>query len=110
MTKPLPIQAHHNLTKPWLFRRAQVIEEATRLDNRWVNMVRIPSDEDQDDAERQLRVREYMELFRAEMDMVKRQGRKKELLRHSRISEKQTKLSLNKMSWETPQSITYSSS
>ena len=43
-------------------------------------MVRIPSDEEQDDTERQLRMREYMELFREEMDMIKRQGKKKELI------------------------------
>ena len=43
-------------------------------------MVRIPSDEDQDEAEKQLRVREYMQLFRAEMDMVRRHSRKKELI------------------------------
>ena len=43
-------------------------------------MVRIPSDEDQDEAEKQLRVREYMQLFRADMDMVRRHGRKKEMI------------------------------
>ena len=80
LTKPLSIQAHHHLTKPWLFRRAEVIEEATKSDIRRVNMVRIPSDEEQDDTERQLRMREYMELFREEMDMIKRQGKRKELI------------------------------
>ena len=80
MTKPLSIQAHHNLTKPWLFRHAQVIEEAAISDNRRVNMVRIPSDGDQDEAEKQLRVREYMQLFRVDMDMVRRHGRKREMI------------------------------
>ena len=39
LTKPLSIQAHHNLAKPWLFRRAKVSDEATNSDVRHINMV-----------------------------------------------------------------------
>ena len=33
LTKPLSIQAHHNLIKPWLFRRAKIRDEASKSDN-----------------------------------------------------------------------------
>ena len=49
LTKPLPIQAHHKLAKPWLFCRAKVIDDAANNDTRIVNMVTIVLDEVQDE-------------------------------------------------------------
>ena len=81
VTKPLPIQTHHKLITPWLFRQAKVIDDAANPDCRKINMVRIPTDEAQDRNEQQERVCQYMHLFKEDMVTIKSQGRKKEYIK-----------------------------
>ena len=77
LTKPLTIAGHHNLVRPWLFRRANVIDKAAeanqeakeqKAENQELqvlsNMVRrIPTEEEQDRADEELRRSNYLTRF-----------------------------------------------
>ena len=82
LTKPLPTHAHHRLAKPWLFRRAKVIDKAAGINERKTLMATvIPTDDEQDQTEQQLRIRQYMNVFRRQLHEITQNGRRAELFR-----------------------------
>ena len=67
----LSTQAHHQLSKPWLFRQAKVIDKAAKMDERKTLMMSvIPTDDEQDRAEQQLRSRQYLSLFKQQLQEI----------------------------------------
>ena len=82
LTKPLPVHSFQALVKPWLFRRAKVIEEEVEKQARSAKMAtRIPTDEEQDEEEEMQRIRDFIREFQRQLNALKDMGRYKECVK-----------------------------
>ena len=82
LTKPLSTQAHHQLSKPWLFRQAKIIDKAANMDERKTLLVTIiPTNDKQDQAEQQHRSRQYLSLFQQQLQEITQNGQRSKLFR-----------------------------
>ena len=71
LTKPLSTQAHHKLSKPWLFRCAKVIDKTAGANERNILMATIiPTDDKQNQTDQQLRIRQYLSVFRRQLQEI----------------------------------------
>ena len=82
LTKPLSTQAHHQLSKPRLFCRAKVIDKAAKIDERKTLMTSvIRTDDEQDQREQLIRRRQYLSLFKQQLQEITQNGQRSELFR-----------------------------